>query len=365
MPTPTQPRQQEQQQQQQMQQPIFITGRVMMEDGTPAANAIIQRVCSGSTKGEGYTDSRGYFSIQLGAQNGPIIHDASEDMGGFGSRGAFGSPGGMPSGGMNRGSFGMENRFFDCELRAQVAGYRSQTVSLANRRPMDPPEIGVILLHRLGGSEGTTISAVSLNAPKDARKAYEKAIDSAKKKKLDDAVKNLEKAVQIYPKYAAAWNELGRIQIAKGDAEAAKKSFETAAESDPKFVQPYMERALIEVKGEKWQDVADLTAKVIKLDSFDYPQAHFFNALSNYHLKNMEQAEKSAREAVRLDTRKQYLTTMRLLGVILAQKQDYTGAAEQFKAYLTAAPQAQDAPTVRNQLSQLEKLMAGAKEQQQ
>jgi regulator of sirC expression with transglutaminase-like and TPR domain len=73
----------------------------------------------------------------------------------------------------------------------------------------------------------------------------------------------------------------------------------------------------------------------------------------------MDAAEKSAREAVRLDTRKQFVTTHRLLGVILANKQDYSGAAEQFKTYLTVAPQAQDAATVRGQLSKLEELLAG------
>jgi tetratricopeptide (TPR) repeat protein len=282
-------------------------------------------------------------------------------MGTFGSAGGGGGFGGQSaSSGMSRGGF--ENRYIDCELRARMPGYRSQSVSLANRRPMDPPDVGTILVHRLGASEGSTVSAVSLNAPKDARKAYDKGMDALKKKKTDDALKNFEKAVEVYPKYATAWTELGRIQAAKGDAETARKSFDSATSADPKFVQPYLEMAMIEWKGEKWQQVADLTEKVIKLDSFDYPQAHFLNALSNYYLKNMEAAEKSAREAVRLDTRKQYLTTLRLLGVILAQKQDYSGAAEQFKAYLTAAPQAQDAATVRNQLSQLEQLLAGGKQ---
>ena len=103
----------------------------------------------------------------------------------------------------------------------------------------------------------------------------------------------------------------------------------------------------MEWKDEKWAQVAELTETVVKLDSFDYPQAYFLNALSNYYLKNMDAAEKSAREAVRLDTRKQFLTTIRLLGVILAQKQDYTGATEQFKSYLQLAPQASDAATVR------------------
>src|SRR5581483_3660827 len=128
--------------------------------------------------------------------------------------------------------------------------------------------------------------------------------------------------------------------------------------ADPKFVGPYMELAVLQWKAEKWQEVADLSEKVIKLDSFDYPQAHFLNALSNYYLKNMDVAEKSAREATRLDTRKQYVTSIRLLGVILANKQDYNGAAEQFKSYLQLAPQASDAATVRSQLSQLEKMTA-------
>jgi len=251
---------------------------------------------------------------------------------------------------------GSDSRFIDCDLRARLAGFRSQTVSLANRRAMDPPDVGTILLHRLSPTEGTTISAVSLAAPKDAKKAYQKGMEALKKKKVPDAIKNFEKAVEVYPKYADAWYELGRFHAAQGDAAMARGDFQQALKADPKFVSPYMELALMEWKDEKWPQVAELTDTVVKLDSFDYPQAYFLNALSNYYLKNLDAAEKSAREAVRLDTRKQYLTTIRLLGVILAQKQDYPGATEQLKSYLQLAPQASDAATVRNQLSQLEKL---------
>jgi len=335
----------------------------MLEDGTaPTESVVIERVCSGSAHSEGYTDSKGYFSIQLGSRSNGVMQDASEDMGGFsgasaGGLGGFGG-GGLGQSNTTRNGMGSDARLMDCDLRARLAGFRSQSVSLANRRPMDPPDIGTILLHRLSPTEGTTISALSLAAPKDAKKAYEKGMDALKKKKVQDAVKNFEKAVEVYPKYAAAWYELGRFHIAQGDAAMARGYFQEAVKADPKFVAPYMELAVIEWKGEKWQEVADLTEKLVKLDSFDYPQAYFLNALSNYYLKNFEAAEKSAREAVRLDTRKQYLTTVRLLGVILAQKQDYAGATEQLKSYLQLAPQASDAATVRSQLSQLEKLSA-------
>src|SRR5690349_10074109 len=42
----TTPNPQQTTQQPQMQQPIFLSGRVQMEDGSPASNVVIERVCS-------------------------------------------------------------------------------------------------------------------------------------------------------------------------------------------------------------------------------------------------------------------------------------------------------------------------------
>src|ERR1017187_8335435 len=59
-------------------QPIFISGRVMTEDGTPPPDPVtMETVCNGSPHAEGYSDSRGYFAIELGARNA-VIQDASE-----------------------------------------------------------------------------------------------------------------------------------------------------------------------------------------------------------------------------------------------------------------------------------------------
>src|SRR6516164_1710538 len=44
-------------------QPIFVSGRVTLEDGTPPPEpVVIETVCNGSAHGEGYTDAKGYFS---------------------------------------------------------------------------------------------------------------------------------------------------------------------------------------------------------------------------------------------------------------------------------------------------------------
>jgi tetratricopeptide (TPR) repeat protein len=243
-------------------------------------------------------------------------------------------------------------------LRANLPGYRSQVVSLANRRAMDSPDVGTIFLHRLGNAEGRVISAISLAAPKGARKAFDKGSDLARKHKLDDAMKNYQKAVDVYPKYAAAWFELGKLQAAKGQADDAHHSFDAAVEADPKYLSPYLELSRLALGARNWPELADVTGRAVKLDPFDYPQQFFFNSVANFNLQNMDAAEKSAREAQKLDTEHHYPQVSHLLGVILAQRQDYTGAAGAMRNYLKFAPDAADAATVRRQLDQLEKLSA-------
>jgi len=337
-----------------------------MEDGTPPPEpVVIETICSGSPHGEGHSDTQGYFSLELGSRRG-MIQDASEFSSVSGMSASSGMPGmggSSPFGGIGDSS---DRKYMGCDLQAKLAGYLSQTVPLAGRRPMDDPNVGTILLHRIGpAEEGKTISAVSLAAPKDAKKAYEKGMDALKKKKFEDAQKNFEKAVEIYPKYATAWYELGVLQAVQGRGEVARKHFDTALENDPKFIKPYLQIAVLALQTQKWQELADVTQKTVKLDPFDYPQAYFFNSVANYNLQKMDLAEKSALEAERLDTRHQFPKNSHLLGMILAMKKDYTGAADRWKTYLKFAPAAEDASKVRQQLAEVEKITAATNREQQ
>ncbi len=339
-------------------QPVFVAGRVVMEDGAaPPGLVTVETVCNGSPHGEGYTDSKGYFSIELGARNG-VIQDASEytPARNWNTSSVTGL---SATSGPTGSSQTLERKYMGCDLQAKLAGYRSQTVPLSGRRQMDDPNVGTILLHRMGpAEEGQTISAVSLAAPKDARKAYEKGLEALKKKKFDDARLNFEKAVEVYPHYAAAWYELGMLQAGQGKMDLAHSYFDKASECDPKFVQPYLQVSILELQASRWQGLADVTDKVLKLDSFDFPQAFYFNSVANYNLHNMEAAEKSAMAAERLDTRHAIPKVSHLLGLILMYKKEYAGAAERFKAYLVFAPEATDAAKVRSLLAEVEKVTA-------
>ena len=245
-------------------------------------------------------------------------------------------------------------------MRASLPGYRSDSISIGNRRELSSSNVGTIMLRRVGPPGGRVVSAASLAAPRSSRAAFEKGLDAVKRNKLDDAEKHFEKAAHLYPGYAAAWYELGKLEAGRGQFEDALRSFQMAMRADPKDVDPYLSVSAIQTVKRQWPQLAASTRALLDLDPYNYPQAYYMNALANYNLRNIDAAEKSAREAERLDTRGLFPRVWKLLGDILASRRAFTEAAEQMRGYLKFAPQAPDAGAVRAQLSQFEALSAAS-----
>jgi tetratricopeptide (TPR) repeat protein len=208
----------------------------------------------------------------------------------------------------------------------------------------------------MGDSEGgTTVSATSLNAPKDAKKAYEKGHHAVEKNKASEAQQDLEKAVQIYPQYAAAWLDLGWLYTQQQNFDKARDAFTHAETADQHFVPAYVGLASIAVRESKWQEAANWSSRATEMDGVDFPAAFYYNSLANYRLGNLDQAEKSARKAEMLGAENSFPQVSLILGMILADRGDYADAAEQFRSYLKAAPNASNADAVRQQLANVQK----------
>lgn len=338
--------------------PIFLSGKVMMEDGgPPQESAVIERICMGrgSPIQEAYTDSKGRFSFQVGQRMG-MMQDASVGNSdeGFGSRPGMGQMGNM-GGNMPRVS---ERDLQMCELRASLPGYRSTVVSLAGRRSLDNPDVGTIIMRRLADVSGFTTSATTMMAPKDAKKAFEKAKNALKKNKLPEAQKELEIAVSLHPKFAEAHHELAQVYLMSKNNEAARAGYEKAIEADPKFISPYLGIANLEAQQQKWDAVKAMTEKVLQMNRYDFPAAYFYGAVANYNLRDAEAAEKLCRAGIEIDQYHRIPKMSHLLGVLLAEKQDYKGASESLQSYLKFAPKAGDAENVKKQLAELQGRLA-------
>ena len=316
--------------------PVHISGKVALEDGSPPPSpAVIERLCDG-VHAEGYTDAAGKFSLDLGRdiiQDPTVIH---------------------VQGSLEMNPAEPDRPFMNCRIRASVPGYRSEVVSMETARPPGRPMLGTIVLHLVGHVEGRLVSPTSMDASKDARKAFDKGQDSARKTQVDQAIKDYQKAVQLYPEYAAAWFELGRLQVSRHQNGDARDSFNAALKADPKFLSPYVHLSALAEEGENWADLADVTGRWLALDGFDYPEAFFYNALANFRLQKLEEAEKSARQTLEIDAQRRFPDAFRLLASILVERRQVAGACEQLSNYLKMFPNAPDAVTVRADLERLQ-----------
>lgn len=330
--------------------PVFLSGQVLFADGTPPnMNIRIERVCaSGGTRFLAHTDSKGYFYFQLGQSEGADT-DASDQT--FGQR-PFGSSGNPNSMNSNR-----MNALANCDIRASYPGYRSDSVSLGYDRLLAGgiSDKMTITLHPLANVKGTTISLTSAMAPKHAQKEYEKGMQLAAKGKFDEAEKHFTEATDTYPKYAVAWFALGQIQQKGGHSPEARKSYQAAIAADDRYVSPYDQLALLSAQESKWSDAADFSKHAVDLNPVEFPSSFWYNALANFNLKKYDEAEKSAKHLEQLDPGHKFVQTENLLARISLEKGDLSQAAVHMRAYLAAAPNAQDAANVRELLAKIDK----------
>ena len=252
-----------------------------------------------------------------------------------------------------------ERDLMGCELRAVLAGYRSNAINLSGHRPMNNPDVGTIVLRRLAGVEGTTIGATAALAPKDARKAFEKGHAAQGAKKFEDALKEYRKAISIYPKYSTAYYEMGRALEMLGKRAEATEAYRKAIEIDPKSLDPYRFLAGLSARQQDWKQAIEYADQAIALDPLHYPDAYFHRAVSLFYMKDYAAAERSARQALKLDTGHRIPKALQLVGMILIEREDYAGAAEQMRAYLKLlGPGAREAEFTQKQITELENAAA-------
>ncbi|MGD1071213.1 MAG: tetratricopeptide repeat protein [Bryobacteraceae bacterium] len=323
---------------------ILVSGRVVMADGSPVPPAIvIQKVCGGSPETVARTDINGSFRFQWSRSVSPLMPDASESGARQSNNGGYG------------GSDPFGNRMLDCELRANLAGFRSDRVDLSKIDAAENFDVGSIALHRLKDAEGNSISAASLQAPKKAAKAYESGLQSLAKNKPEDAARDFETAVAIFPNYAEAWVALGKLREEQKSYGPAKEAYVKAVEADPNLVFPYTELGFLAIQQHQWEEGARYLDRALKLDPAGYPEAWYADAVADYNLKLYDAAEAGVREYFRRNAQNPNPRAHYLLAIALIEKGDRAAGATELKKYIALDPNAPDIGTLKERLADLEK----------
>ncbi len=340
------------------QRPLYLNGRVVTSDGLPPSEpVVVQRVCTGNTFPEGYTDSKGRFSFRVGGDATLLTRDASVSGAGI-SQGSMMSGGAYTAVGMRQIGMGR----FDlsaCTLRAELSGYRSDDLQLGMYSVMENNDVGTIVLHRIEGLLGDVVSAMTLKAPKAAQKAYQSGLREMRKKKPNykKAITQYTKAVGEYPEFAAAWAAMGDAKVASDDAAGAMEAYSKAVEADPKYLRPYEPLIKMAVDQSDWPGLETWGSAYLELNP-NAGNVRFLTAVAALNSGKPEKAEEMVLAMQASEDSKKFPQSYQIMGMILEQRAEFEKAAGQYRSFIGATnePESQNVQSVKRKLHEWQML---------
>lgn len=121
------------------------------------------------------------------------------------------------------------------------------------------------------------VSAADLAIPRRAQKEFSAGSDLLARQDLAHAVQKFNKAIEIYPSYAGAYNSLGVIYARLGDAGRSREALQKAIQTNDHFAMAYMNLGLLELSAANFPAAENA---LLKADSFDPASATTLAALS-------------------------------------------------------------------------------------
>jgi tetratricopeptide (TPR) repeat protein len=313
-----------------------LLGKIEVKDEPFLWNPVaIIVTCEGQIKNVTEADSKGNFLIR------PVISSAAPTLQGDEKR-------------------RLENEYEGCTVQASVAGFHSSTITITHRNLRDDPGVGKITLVADRDAIATEISATTKTAPAKAMKAFQKARSEMMQQDMAGVESHLKEAVQLYPGFAEAWYELGRLQESN-DPQSAAISMAKALAADHQFIPPYLHLAGLAAQGQKWQQVVDNTSRSLQLDPAGSSQVWYYDALGRSQLGMLDAAEVSARKSLALDPQHRLPDTEQLLATILVRKGNFTEARAHLDHCRTYTPAGAKADLLRKQIAQLDQVIAAKK----
>ena len=197
------------------------------------------------------------------------------------------------------------------------------------------------------------VSTRQLAIPGSARHEYEEAQKKLARPDVAAAVAHLEKAVQIAPQFAAAWNNLGTIAYQTRQYTRAEADFRKALDQDPGSFEALVNLGGVLINEQKLDEALSYNSDAVRARPND--------ALANSQLGltyaargNLDLGQKYLEIAKRIDPG-HFSYPQLALARIHMQRDEVAAAAEEYRDFLRRHPDAPEAARVRKALADLGK----------
>jgi len=188
--------------------------------------------------------------------------------------------------------------------------------------------------------------------PDAAKKELKIGSKEMDKKNWEQAKGHFQKAIETFPKYAEAFNDLGITEIQLKDGKGAVEAFRSATEIDPNLPQANLYLGQFYYENGKFKEAEPYLVHV----AADQPKnAQILTALANAQLQNGETdlALANARKVTSVSDHKQFAVSHLIAAQALTGKGTDAEIAKEYQEYLKEAPDSPLAPRVKDALAKL------------
>ena len=167
------------------------------------------------------------------------------------------------------------------------------------------------------------------------------------------------KATKIDRDFAAAWSNLGWVQMIQGDDAGAEGSLQNAIRADSKLPGAYQALSEIATRKQRWSEVIRMTEKALLLDPLHSARMWLLRCVAQYTQKDINGAMESATRGLSNDKQHRFPRLELLDAQILLDKRDLPGALSHLQNYLQINPRASDAEEIRQKMKQIAAIVDG------
>ncbi len=197
-------------------------------------------------------------------------------------------------------------------------------------------------------SAAHSVSAVELSVPQNAVTRYQKAQEYLSKHEIQPAVEQLQKAIQIAPRFSAAWNNLGTIAFQSGQFRDAETYFRKALDFAPNSYPPLVNLGAALLSQGENDDALRVNSDAVKAKPDD-PLAQSQLGQTFYRLGRLGEAEEHLRLAKTLDP-SHFSFPQLVLAQIYESRQNYSMMMHELEEFLKLHPDSAKAAGVLEKL---------------
>jgi tetratricopeptide (TPR) repeat protein len=204
--------------------------------------------------------------------------------------------------------------------------------------------------------EGLVVSLRELSIPNKARDAFEQGLERLAKRDPAGSLAHFAKAAAAFPNYYDAYYQMGVADMELGRDHEAEHALQEAIElSSGRYAGPHFALGLLFCQQEKFTEAEPVIRRGLELDGTS-PVGQLFLARALFSLNRLDEAEKSAREALlwKSDLPEAHL----LLVNIHIHKRDYAALLDDLDAYLKLEPRGSMSDRARKVREAVERILS-------